>query len=323
MSTVKTIEAPPSLAAASGQVLSPDGRTVACRLEGPGSGLYAYEIGGTSRPLRLDEPSRRFVAPAWSARGDLLFRIELEEGGLKVGAIPAPGRGSPVEHEGSGIAVSVDGRVLAVAGAGAEGLRAVAVGPENSPFHQPLRSVGILEEVDPATPLDLEITRDCGYVVLVEKRAGAPSLWAFPLSGGDGQAVVLEMPAGSSLSFALSKDHLAVLEVRGGEQPFSRLYVRPLAAGSLGALRLGPARDLALMRFALPAQRPAFSPDGKKIALVVPSGLAGAPAVELYPVDGNKSERAASAPGLAGSPRFLEGGGLVVDGGARVSLVSL
>ncbi|MGC4114675.1 MAG: hypothetical protein QM765_08715 [Myxococcales bacterium] len=99
-----------------------------------------------------------------------------------------------------------------------------------------------------------------------------------------------------------------------------------MAPGSLGLMRLGPARDLLFARAALPAQRPAFSPDGKKLAIIgFASTASGAEemALELLPTGGGKSVRAAQALDLRGSARFLESGEVVVDGFDRVSVVTL
>ena len=100
--------------------------------------------------------------------------------------------------------------------------------------------------------------------------------------------------------------------------------MRPLAAGSLGAVRLGPARDLLFVRQILPAQRPAFSPDGKKIAVVWPAaqGPNRDMALDLFPTGGGKSERATQGD-LRGSPRFLSKAELVVDGADRICVVTL
>jgi hypothetical protein len=95
-------------------------------------------------------------------------------------------------------------------------------------------------------------------------------------------------------------------------------------------VRIGPARDLLFARQTLPAQRPSFSPDGKKVAVLgaAAPALPGGPqnpemALELLPTAGGKPERAMQALELRGSPRFLESGEVVIDGSDRISVVTL
>lgn len=326
MATLRTIASPPELAQAPSKVLSADGRTVACRVEGDKPGLYAFDVGGLGRPLKLDQPGQRYHSPAWSAWGDLLFRVD-RPSGPGVGVVPAFGRGGAVEFSGTGVAVSGDGRVLAVANPGAGALEvAVAASAGNSPFAQTPKKIADLKEHDPAAPMALDVTRDGAYVVAVRcAQERSPSLWSFPSAGGDPQELVPQVAAPAALAFALGKAQLAVLEVRAGASSTSRLYVRPMSPGSLGLMRLGPARDLFFTRAALPAQRPAFSPDGKKIAFI---GFASTPtgdemSLELLPTTGGKAVRAAQALDLRGNARFLESGEVVVDGLDRVSVVTL
>jgi len=179
--------------------------------------------------------------------------------------------------------------------------------------------------VDAALGIDLDVTRDGAYVVVVRQaQADAPSLWSYPAAGGDPQELVPQVAPPARLAFALSKTQIAVLEVRSGSAPTSRVFVRPMAPGSLGLMRLGPARDLLFARVALPVQRPAFSPDGKKLA-VLEFGANGSSemALDLLPTGGGKLVRAAQALDLKGSARFLESGEIVVDGMDRVAVVTL
>jgi dipeptidyl aminopeptidase/acylaminoacyl peptidase len=335
MASMRIIEFPPELAGAAAMVLSPDARTVACRLERGKPGLYAYDVGGRSRPLRLDAGDERYTAPTWTESGDLLFRVEAK-GGARVGVVPAFGRGSGREYSGSDIAVSADGRVLAVADPERRELQTAVVEGGNSPFFAPPKVIGQLGEGPPAAgdravSSQMDITRDGRYVILVRHRAPqSPSLWSYPVEGGDAQEIAPQVGPEAFISFALSRSLLAVLEVRRGPLATSRLYVRPISAGSLGAIRLGPARDLLFARHALPFQRPAFSPDGKKLAVLgaaTPALPGGAPnpemALDLLPIGGGKPVRAVQALDLRGSVRFLESGEVVVDGFDRVSVVTL
>jgi hypothetical protein len=323
MGTVRTIATPPELAQAPSQVLSADGRTVACRVEGPKSGLYAFDVGvgGTPRALRLDRDGRRYHAPSWTSWGDLLFHVD-GKGDAGVGAVPAFGRGSPVEFSGTGIALSGDGRVLVVADGKGKALTAAVAQAGNSPFGVAPKTIAELPEADPSAQVEIDVTRDGGFVVMVcQAQSKAPSLWSYPVAGGDPQELVPPLAAPAALAFALAKAQLAVLEIRGGASPTSRVFVRPMTAGSLGLMRLGPARDLLFARQALPSQRPAFSADGKKLAVL---GFAGTqPALELLPTGGGKPVLAAQAQELKGSARFLESGEVVVDGLDRVSVVTL
>ncbi len=331
MATVRTIQPPSSLPAVQGRVLSPDGTTIACRAEGSQPGLYAHELAnGQIRPLLLDGDGRRYHSPFWSGQGDLLFSVESPQGPA-VGVVPAFGRGSRREIPGTGIAVSPDGQVLAVADPKSGAVLAAAADRGNSPLQQPLKKVAPLKVADPSAAIEMEVTRDGRYVMLVCRRPGqGPSLWAYPLEGGDAQEIASQVASPATLSFALSKSLLAVLEIRHGPVLSSRVYVRPLSAGSLGALRLGPARDLLFARQELPVQRPAFSPDAKKLAVLgaaVPALPGGPPnpemALELLPTGGGKPERALQARELRGSPRFLESGEVVIDGSDRVAVVTL
>ena len=100
MATVRTIPSPPELAQAPTKVLSADARTVACRLEGEKSGLWAFDVGGAGgRPLRLDQLGKRYHSPVWTAWGDLLFQVDGAQ--PMVGVVPAFGRGSATEYPGS------------------------------------------------------------------------------------------------------------------------------------------------------------------------------------------------------------------------------
>ncbi|MBI5543125.1 MAG: hypothetical protein HY901_04505 [Deltaproteobacteria bacterium] len=324
MSTLRTIASPPELAQATQKVLSADGRLVACRVEGEKAGLYQFDVGGLGRPLKLDQAGRRFHSPSWTAWGDLLFHVDGPA--PAVGAVPAFGRGSAAEFSGTGIAVSADGRVLAVADPGAKALRVAVVEPGNSPFHQPLQTLGELEEADPRARMEVDVTRDGNFVVLVRHaRQRAPSLWSVPSAGGDLQELIPQLSAPAALAFALGRTQLGVLEIRLGATSTSKVYVRPMAPGSLGLMRLGPARDLFFARTALPTQRPAFSPDGKKVAVIAytntPSG--SEMALELLPTAGGKPVRAAQALDLRGSAHFLESGEVAVDGFERISVVTL
>jgi hypothetical protein len=330
MASVRIIEPPPELAGCAAKVLSPDARTVACRLEGGRSGLWAYDVGGAARPLVLDGAGARYLSPAWTEAGDLLFRVE-GRSGARVGVLPAFGRGSTREFSGNAIAVSADGRVLAIADAQRRELQIALVEGGNSPFFAPARVIAALDEASPGAPPQMEITRDGRYVLLVRHRAPqAPSLWSYPVEGGDPQEIAPQVPPQAHLRFALSKSLLAILEVRLTPAATSRLSVRPISPGSLGAIRLGPARDLLFARQALPPQRPAFSPDGKRLALLgaaTPALPGGAPnpemALDLVPTGGGKPVRAMQALDLRGSARFLESGEVVVDGLDRVSVVTL
>lgn len=325
MATVRTITSPPELALAPTKVLSADGMTVACRVERPRAGLFAFDVGGTARPLKLDAPGRRYHTPAWTAFGDLLFHVDAPDAPA-VGVVPAFGRGSSTEYLGTGIAVSADGRVLAIADPMAKVLKISVATSGNSPFHEAPRVIAALEEADPTAPIDMDVTRDGAYVVMVRRaEAQAPSLWSFPVDGGDRQELVPQVAAPAALTFALAKAHLSVLEIRLTTAPTSRVYVRPMAAGSLGLMRLGPARDLLFVRAALPLQRPAFSPDGKKLAVLgfAATGNVAEMALDLLPTEGGKPERAAQALDLRGSARFLETGEVVIDGLDRVSVVTL
>ncbi|HEY3451934.1 MAG TPA: hypothetical protein VGK67_36585 [Myxococcales bacterium] len=326
MPTLRTIASPPELAQAPTKVLSIDGRTVACRVEGPKAGLWAFDVGGVGRPLKLDESGHRYHSPAWSAWGDLLFHVDSPPG-PSVGVVPAFGRGSPVEYSGTGIAVSADGRVLAVADPAAGALKVAAATAGNSPFHEAPKAIGELEEAVPTAQVALDVTRDGAFVVVVRHaQERAPSLWSFPAAGGDPQELVPQVAAPSALAFSLGKTQLAVLEIRMGASSTSRVYVRPMAPGSLGLMRLGPARDLMFARAALPSQRPAFSADGKKLAVIGFASTAGGAdemALELLPTGGGKPVRVAQALDLRGSARFLESGEVVVDGFDRVSVVTL
>lgn len=314
------------MAPAPTKVLSADGNTVACRVEGDRPGLYAFDVGGTARPLKLDAEGRRYHSPAWSAYGDLVFHVDGPTG-PGVGVVPAFGRGSPAEFPGTGIAVSADGRVLAVADPAARALRVAMAGAGNSPFHEPPQVIAGLAEADPTARVSIDVTRDGSYVVLVRHvELRAPSLWSVPTAGGDPQELVPQVAAPAALAFALGKSAIAILEIRQGASPTSRVYVRPMASGSLGLMRLGPALDLFFARAALPLQRPALSPDGKKLALVDYFAEPGNPtelALELLPTAGGKGERAAHSGDLRGSARFLESGEVVVDGQDRVAVVTL
>ncbi len=323
MATLRTIPCPPELAQAPSKVLSPDGRVVACRLEGERSGLYAFDVGGLARALKLDAPGRRYHSPSWSAWGDLLFHVDAPQA-PGVGAVPAFGRGSAVEFQGTGIAVSADGRVLAIADPKAGVLQVCVAKAGNSPFHEAPTPIGQFAEADPSARLELDVTRDGAYVVMVRQaEARAPSLWSFPSAGGDPQELVPQVAAPAALSFALGKTQLAVLELRQGAASTSRVYVRPMAPGSLGLMRLGPARDLYFGKAVLPAHRPAFSHDGKKLAVVGFAASGSELALDLLPTGGGKPQRAAQALDLRGAPRFLESGEVVVDGLDRVSVVTL
>lgn len=335
MASLRMIEFPPELVGAAAKVLSPDARTVACRLEGGKPGLYAYDVGGTTRPLMLDAGDQRYTSPTWTESGDLLFRVQ-GKSGARVGVVPAFGRGSTREYAGSDIAVSADGRVLAVADPERRALQTAMVEGGNSPFYAPPKVIGQLDE-ERAAPAEgsersqMDITRDGRYVLLVQYRAPqAPSLWSYPVEGGDAQEIAPQVGPEAFLSFALSRTLIAVLEVRRTPVATSRLYVRPISPGSLGAIRLGPARDLLFARHALPPQRPAFSPDGKKLAVLgaaTPALPGGSPnpemALDLLPIGGGKPVRAVQALDLRGSVRFLESGEVVVDGYDRVSVVTL
>jgi len=327
MATLRTIQSPPELAQAPSKVLSPDGRVVACRLEGERSGLYAFDVGGLARPLKLDASGHRYHSPTWSAYSDLLFHVDTPQGPA-VGAVPGFGRGSAIEQPGTGIAVSADGRVLAVADPKAGVLRVCIAKPGNSPFHEQPTSIAEIREADVSARIELDVTRDGSYVVMVRHaEAKAPSLWSFPCAGGDPQELVPQVAAPASLAFGLGKTQLAVLELRQGQSATSRVYVRPMAPGSLGLMRLGPARDLLFGKIPLPAQRPAFSNDGKKLALVgfataVGTGT-GELVLDLLPTGGGKAQRAAQAQDLRGTARFLESGEVVVDGLDRISVVTL
>jgi hypothetical protein len=178
--------------------------------------------------------------------------------------------------------------------------------------------------------MDLGVTSDGRYAVLVRKtEAGSPSLWSFPLEGGDGQEIALGLPSPGFMSFGLSRNNLAVIEIRRGTQPSSRVYVRPMSAGSLGALRLGPAQDLLFVRQELLEQRPGFSRDGKRLAVMgagspsLPGAGAAEAILEILPSGGGYPEPIAGTLGLRGSARFLETGEVVVDGLDRVAIVSL
>ncbi len=335
MASLRIIEFPPELAGAAAKVLSPDSRTVACRVEGGKPGLYAYDLGGAARPLMLDAGDQRYTSPTWTDSGDLLFRVEAK-GVARVGVVPAFGRGSSCEYSGSEIAVSADGRVLAVADPNRRELQTAVVEGGNSPFFAPPKVIGQLDDersagADHSERPQMDITRDGRYVVLVRYRAPlAPSLWSYPVEGGDAQEVAPQVGPEAFLSFALSRTLLAVLEVRRTPVATSRLYVRPISSGSLGAIRLGPARDLLFARHALPEQRPAFSPDGKRLAVLgaaTPALPGGSPnpemALDLLPIGGGKPVRAVQALDLRGSVRFLESGEVVVDGFDRVSVVTL
>jgi hypothetical protein len=330
MASMRIIESPPELARAAAKVLSPDARTVACRLEGGGAGLYAFDVGGAARRLVLDAPDARYLSPAWTEAGDLLFRVE-SQGGARVGVVPAFGRGSTREFSGSGIAVSADGRALAIADTQRRELLIALVEGGNSPFFAQTKVIAALDDASPGAPIAMEITRDGRYVILVRYRSPqAPSLWSYPVEGGDAQEIAPQVGPQAYLSFALSNSLLAVLEVRHTPIATSRLYVRPISPGSLGAIRLGPARDLLFARQALPVQRPGFSPDGKRLAVLgaaTPTLPGGSPnpemALDLLPTGGGKPVRAMQALDLRGSVRFLESGEVVVDGLDRVSVVTL
>ncbi|MGC4114676.1 MAG: hypothetical protein QM765_08720 [Myxococcales bacterium] len=187
MATLRTIASPPELVQAPTKVLSIDGRTVACRVEGPKAGLWAFDVGGVGRPLKTDEDGRRYHSPSWSAWGDLLFHVDSPKGPM-VGVVPAFGRGSAAEYPGTGIAVSADGRVLAVADSLAGALKVSAVAPGNSPFHEAPKTIGEFKEAVPSAPMALDVTRDGAFVVVVRHaQERAPSLWSFPSAGGDPQ----------------------------------------------------------------------------------------------------------------------------------------
>lgn len=313
------------MAPAPTQVLSADGRTVACRAEGDRPGLYAFDVGGSARPLKLDAEGRRYHSPAWSASGDLLFHVDGPPG-PGVGVVPGFGRGSAVEYPGTGIAVSADGRVVAVADPAAGALWAAVAQAGNSPFHEAPQVIAALAEADPTARVSIDVTRDGAYVVLVRHvEPRAPSLWSVPTAGGDSQEIVPQVVAPAELAFALGKSAIAILEIRQGASPTSRVYVRPMASGSLGLMRLGPALDLFFARAALPLQRPALSPDGKRLALMefAEPGNPTELALELLPTAGGKGERAAHSGDLRGSARFLESGEVVVDGQDRVAVITL
>jgi hypothetical protein len=243
MATVRVIASPPDLEGATSPVLSPDGRTVACRLEGERAGLFAFEVGGVSRPLMPDDSGRVHHALRWTDLGDLLVRISSPDGIPRVGVHPAPGRGGPVEYEGTGIAVSADGRIVAVSDPRSEQIRVGTAESGNAPFHRPLERLAAFVEADPLRTLEMDLTRDGAFLFAVRHPAHrSPALWSYSLTGGDAQEVVPPVPAPALLSFAVSAKLLAVLELRRGPEPSSMVYVRPIAGGALGAIRLGPAR---------------------------------------------------------------------------------
>ena len=235
MATVRVIQSPPELACATERSLSVDGKTVACRAEGDKPGLYAFDVGGAVRSLKLDTAAARYHSPTFATSGDLMFRVAVDKAAPRVGAVPAFGRGSPAEWEGLGIALSDDGRVLAILGPDGRTLSAAVVEAGNSPFGAVLKPVAVIDEATQAAePARLEVTRDGGWLLVVrEHPSGAPSLWSFPVGGGDAQELVPQVPPPAFLSFALSESQLAVLE-----NPAR-------AAADLPALRAAARRGLA------------------------------------------------------------------------------